>query len=220
MAGQCAKGHEVPPLSSVLRAFSLEEEDTASVYVVGSHLWGTCHPRSDWDLVVVVNSSARSSNRIKTPQNAHKGRFDAWLLSTEEYGALVKEHSLQVLVTLWVPGPMKIKETRDAQSLFRYSHDTLVGSSEKMYERDLRVAEKKYRKGDVRGGSRTLQHCLRCLLFATQVKQHGRIVDYAVSLDGGGGGEVEGMFEREKPWEVVWSEFQPRFERVLMELRA
>ena len=217
-AKQCPKGHTIPSPDSIRRAFSLDEASVVCMYVVGSHLWGTCRQHSDWDLVVIVNPGL-SRKPVVTPKNAHKGLLDLWLLSVDDYCSLLKEHSLQAIVTVWVPECLKIQQDTDPKCLFRYSRMDLFASANKMYERDVRVAKKHFSKGANSAGKKTLTHCLRHLQFAAQIQEHCSIVDYLAPL-GDDIHETGDEGDTESQWMFVWSIFQPLLDQLLMKIRT
>ena len=77
---RCPSGHECPTLPRIFRALRLREVDVLNVYIVGSHMWGSCTGKSDWDFVIVAKQL--DSNK---PINAHKGFIEAFILSKEQF---------------------------------------------------------------------------------------------------------------------------------------
>ena len=170
----CPLGHRLPALEDVLRAFALLEPLVKNVYVFGSHLCRSCNKQSDWDLVIVQETSDNQ-------RNAHKGNMDAWIISVVDYKMFIKEHLLQALITLWIPDPFVLREKFNPRSVFKFSPVALRAAVEKTRERDVRVARKHISKGDARGGKKILLHCVRVMCYATQIKSHGAIVDYEIT---------------------------------------
>lgn len=162
----CARGHEHPSVSQICSAFSLELVDVLNVYVVGSHMWETCTSSSDWDIVIVVIKQHWAS----TPKNAHKGSLDAFILSEQQYREQVDAHSMQILLTLWLPDHCVLKQTFDPRTNFKFSEAKLVTSMAASRDRDLRVAEKHFRKRNTAHAKRVLVHCTRYLDVAVQLK--------------------------------------------------
>ena len=76
----CSRGHEKPGLNSIITAFDLEDSNILNAYIVGSHLWETCHKNSDWDLVIVLDKLSSPK-----PLNLHRSNQEAFILSTEQY---------------------------------------------------------------------------------------------------------------------------------------
>ena len=172
----CTKGHVCPDLQQIIRTFELQDKNVLNVYIVGSHLWETCHKGSDWDLIVVVEKLASPK-----PLNAHKGNFEAFIISKEDYTQLIREHSMQVLVTLWMPRELVLREKLTSRLLFSFDKATLLKSLDHSRERDLRIAEKHFRKADSKKANKVLLHCIRYLVLGTQVKKTGSIEDYTAA---------------------------------------
>lgn len=170
----CPKGHECPDLKRVMRAFDLVEGNVLNVYLVGSHLWGTCHKDSDWDLVIVLEKLTSEK-----PLNIHRGNLEAFILSRASYTTLIKEHSMQVLLTLWLPNAFVMREEFNPRTVFRFNKSLLVKALDHSRERDTRIAEKHFRKSDQKQGRKVALHCIRYLVLGAQLKRSGAIEDYS-----------------------------------------
>lgn len=162
----CAREHGHPNVSQICRAFSLEVVDALNVYVVGSHMWGTCTSSSDWDIVIIV----QQHKSPPTPQNVHKGSLEAFILSEEQYREQLGTHSMQVLLTLWLPSHCVLKQTLDPRANFKFSEVKLRISLAASRDRDLRVAEKHFRKKNTLQAKKVLVHCIRYLDMGVQMK--------------------------------------------------
>ena len=176
---KCQKGHEIPKIPFILRSFSLEITEVCAIYVVGSHLWQSCHKNSDWDLVIIVK------NPLYEALNAHKGNIDVWILSADEYSGFIKDHLIQALITVWVPDSLVLFTTNtfNPRRIFSYSSMAIQLALDKLYERDVRVAEKHFVKGDPKGGVKVIKHLLRQLTLSSQVIEHGKIIEYTSNED-------------------------------------
>ncbi|XP_011409098.1 PREDICTED: uncharacterized protein LOC105316009, partial [Amphimedon queenslandica] len=167
-AKRCPKGHEIPSVPRILQTFSLVESDVLCVYVVGSHLWGTCSKHSDWDLVIITSSAKRTG---PAAVNVHKHKLDAWILSMDEYTGFIKDHLMQALITVWLPQCFVMKQTINPKILFEYSREKLAAAVDKMHRRDMEVARKHFIKSDCRGGLKIVRHCLRQMELALGIYQ-------------------------------------------------
>lgn len=162
---ECTRGHEYPTLDQICNAFCLELEEVLNVNVVGSHMWETCNSSSDWDIVVIVQHF-----KSPKPQNIHKGNLEAFILSKEQYIAQLDAHSMQSLLTLWLPKNCVLQQRFDPRVNFKFSQVKLAFSLAASKDRDLRVAEKHFRKGNTSRAKRVLVNCIRYLDVGTQMK--------------------------------------------------
>lgn len=172
----CSREHRAPCLSSITAAFAFDDSNVLNVYIVGSHLWGSCHKHSDWDVVVVLD-------KLSTPKplNLHKSNLEAFILSLEQYSELIQAHSMQVLITLWLPAHCILREKINPRERFQLSRPTLAASLEHSKERDLRIAEKHFHKKDPKQSKKVLLHCIRYLCLGAQLASSGTISDYAAA---------------------------------------
>lgn len=173
LQSHCSKGHERPALSSIIAAFDLEDSNVLNAYVVGSHLWETCHKNSDWDLVIVLG-------KLSTPKplNLHRSNLEAFILSLDQYSELIQSHSMQILITVWLPESCIMREMVNPKKIFHFSRPALVAALEHSKERDLRIAEKHFSKNDSKKAKKILLHCIRYLNLGVQISGKGKICDY------------------------------------------
>ena len=169
----CSRGHPIPSTGHILRAFSLQDINVLNIYVVGSHLWETCRSSSDWDLVIVVKEISSAK-----PLNHHKGNIEAFILSKEQYIEQINTQSLQLLLTVWLPKVLVIKELFNPRTAFQLSMESLVSALNQHRERDFRIARKHFIKEDRNKARKILLHCIRYIDLGIQIKSSGQITDY------------------------------------------
>ena len=172
----CPKGHECPSLEHVFRTLKLSDSDVLSVYMVGSHMWGTCGSRSDWDLVIVLKTLQTAK-----PLNTHKANIEAFILSQEQFLQSIADHLMQVLMVLWLPKECVWVERFDPRPSFKLDRVALAKALEHSRDRDLRVAEKHFSKGDRQKAKKVLLHCLRYLELGAQIQENGSVTEYRVA---------------------------------------
>lgn len=176
----CLKGHESPKLDIILECFSIKQSNILCMFVMGSHLWNSCTKKSDWDLVIIMDSKSLSH-----AVNAHKRNIDAWIVPEDEYNTYIIEHLIQALLTLWVPDTLVIlkKPTFNPSGKFRFSANAMRVAIEKLYARDTRVAAKHFSKCDSTGGLKIVKHLLRQLELSQQIIVSRSIIDYTIQLN-------------------------------------
>ena len=167
----CSRGHAVPSLLTIARSLELLESDILCGYVVGSHAWGGCHARSDWDLLIVAAGAQT--------RNQHRGAYEARVLSREAFEEEIRAHSMAVLPALWLPPALVLRERFQPRPLFRLRPAALFASLRRAHERDMRVAAKHWGKGNAAQARTVLLHSLRYLEFGTQLLRDGAITDLA-----------------------------------------
>ncbi|KAJ7074050.1 hypothetical protein C8F01DRAFT_1099055 [Mycena amicta] len=80
-------------IQTVLRSLQIPATSSIhSVYLIGSRLWGTETPKSDFDLLVVLHDSSSSSTPFQKSQ--HKGNYDVTLLTESEFQRQIESGSI------------------------------------------------------------------------------------------------------------------------------
>jgi predicted nucleotidyltransferase len=160
-------------VKAALSRLKLEDSKVLNVYVMGSRLWGTARPSSDWDLIIVHEDSAVAARR-----SLHHGDIDAIALHRDEYIAQIREHHFLELATLWVPPSLVWREKLDPRRVLRSSVvdvAKLVAAVEEESARDWTMARKFAEKGDAHRATRVLSHTIRMLVLACGVVRDGAI---------------------------------------------
>ncbi|KAI6657496.1 hypothetical protein LOD99_242 [Oopsacas minuta] len=164
-------------IEKISKSFKLSPSDILNVYVVGSHLWGTVHKDSDWDLVIVVKVWS-----VK-PADMHSGLLDAHILSKEQFVETLALHNFRLIACIYAPVHCKLKETIKFEKMFKLDKIKLRDSFFQENERDNRIAEKHANKGRVDAAKTICVHTLRLLMFGEQICLEGGIVDYQRGRD-------------------------------------
>ncbi len=110
--------------------------------------------------------------------NQHKGSIESLIISEDQYIEQISSHSLQLLITLWLPKECVLMEEVNPRAHFRFSRDALITAIDHHRERDLRVARKHFLKKDRKKARKILLHFIRYLDMAVQLKTSGQINDY------------------------------------------
>ena len=159
-------------LEKISKSFKLTPSDILNVYLVGSHMWGTVHKDSDWDLVVVVKAWTAK------PADMHIGLMDAHILSKEQFLEALACHNFRLIACIFAPGNCRLKETVSLEKYFKLDKIKLRDSFFQENERDIRVAEKHANKGRVDVATKICVHTLRLLMIGEQICLEGGIVDF------------------------------------------
>eukprot|EP00800_Vazella_pourtalesii_P002351 TRINITY_DN12182_c0_g1_i1.p1 TRINITY_DN12182_c0_g1~~TRINITY_DN12182_c0_g1_i1.p1 ORF type:complete len:213 (+),score=45.45 TRINITY_DN12182_c0_g1_i1:200-838(+) len=159
-------------IEKISKSFKLAPSDILNVYLVGSHMWGTVHKDSDWDLVVVVKTWT-----VK-PADMHCGLLDAHILSKEQFLEALACHNFRLIACIFAPVNCKLKETVSLEKYFKLDKIKLRDSFFQENERDMRVAEKHASKGRIDAATKICVHTLRLLMIGEQICLEGGIVDF------------------------------------------
>lgn len=87
METDTSKGEKISPLNwrEVAKVSGVKESDTVALYLVGSRLYGSHHPHSDYDFLLVTPTLSTSFNYIRTEsENVDVGTFPSLSILTNE----------------------------------------------------------------------------------------------------------------------------------------
>lgn len=199
----CSRGHEFPSLDLVCSTSEMSSDDILNVYIVGSHVWETCSKSSDWDLIVVMKARSSTSSSL----NLHRGSIDILKLTVDKYIEQLDAHSMQVLLTLWLPKESILLQRFNPNSRFVFSKLKLVEALSTVKDRDLRIAEKHFRKGNAHQAKKVLMHFIRYVDIGIQIKDVGLSGTVKYSSANCFRGEV--LNNSSKTWEELIMSLQP-----------
>lgn len=80
---------------------------------------------------------------------------------------------MQALLTLWLTKESILRQQFDPRSKFAFSKSKLVEALSTTKDRDLRIAEKHFRKGNTNQAKKVLMHFIRYLDMGVQIKDVG-----------------------------------------------
>ncbi|KAJ2996354.1 hypothetical protein HDV02_006618 [Globomyces sp. JEL0801] len=85
-------------IEEILSILRIKQTEILFVFLYGSRLWGNAHPKSDFDLLVVVKDS-----KMKPLKSQHGRQFDITVLDESDYQQAINDGSFLELITLFVP---------------------------------------------------------------------------------------------------------------------
>ena len=195
-----------PTLEDVVAALPrVAREQLCGAVFWGSRVYGTCTSASDWDVMVVVSddtgsrfgdtqqlcrtvASMTAKEAVLTKSHARTrgevlqtGFGEVTVVPLEQWRRMLHEHRCEALEVLF--GPELLLPLREEARAFALNPLLLQAAAEWEAGRTLSRARRKLKEGDLKKGAKELFHALRYLCFATQIAQHGRIVDFAQAND-------------------------------------
>ena len=194
----------------------MQRSDLLSIFVLGSRLWKTHRPSSDWDLMIVLKDSAKAAPRGGiTSVHSGNGKIDATLITLSEYRDRCRRHEWLVLLTRWLPRECVLLGPGDgvsSDSSLALKRELLAATVGRETARDWKRARKYIERGDLARGKRTLGHTLRMNVLAEQLARCGAVADFSAANH-----LVE---ELRDVYEPRWAWYEERFGGELRALQA
>lgn len=157
----------------------LQDDNIKAIYQYGSYVYGTNNEQSDKDIIVVLEDVQKSKETIEQL----KQQYDVNIYSKNDFEKMINDHEITALECLFLKDQCIIKYHQwdfnlDLPSLrnsvSQKSSNSWVKAKKKF------IVEKDYAPYI---GKKSAWHAIRMLDFATQIAQHGSIVDYTSKND-------------------------------------
>lgn len=161
----------IPTLDRIIQASGLHPSRVFNVYIFGSQVYGTANKDSDWDVIMIANNSVESSE-------LRRGLFNIHVYTPDKFQRDLDWHRINNLECIYAPDWAKLKETitfndfKINSARLRHATSHISSNSWVKCKKKLLVADEYYI------GIKSLFHSIRIPMFATQIMQHGKIVDF------------------------------------------
>lgn len=137
----------------------------------GSRVYGTAGPRSDEDFVVVLADAAARQDLLFV------GGVNVVVHGTGSFTRALADQSVFACEVLFAPAEHRLKEGRPPLP-YRLDRPKLAASAAGRSDADFKKAGKTF-ADEPQAAKKKLFHALRVPLFARQLVQNGKIVDFA-----------------------------------------
>lgn len=163
----------IPNIDTIVKASGIHPSRVFNVYIFGSQVYGTANKDSDWDIIMVANNSIESTE-------IRRGLFNIHVYTPNKFKADLDWHRINNLECIFAPDWAILRETIDYRKDFkldiskiRHATSHISSNSWVKCKKKLTVADEYYT------GIKSLFHSIRIPMFATQIVNYGRIVDFS-----------------------------------------
>lgn len=166
----------------LIQAFNLKNTDILNVYPIGSRVYGTHAPNSDYDFVIVGNvylSNFLGPNKDDTmllSKNYAGKCLQALIYTTQSFSNSLKQHSVLAMECFYLPEDLVLQKA----VIFNFNLDKKQLRNRVMQKAiyDWERFKTKFENGKTQKAKRSLFHSLRVLDFGLQIANTGKINDY------------------------------------------
>jgi len=195
----------IPKIEDILAAAKMHPSRAKNIYIFGSRVYGTHSEGSDWDIVIVGNSSVESIE-IK------HGLYNIHVYTPNKFQKDLDWHMPKNLECHFAPDWAKLKECIKFElkiDLAKLRHAASHVSSNSWVK-----AKKKLQAGEYNTGVKSLFHSIRIPMFAAQIADLGRIEDFRRA-----NWVWNRISEKEWSWEDLDAEFRQSHNAALTDFR-
>lgn len=141
-----------------------------AVFRVGSRVYGTTHPGSDEDFLVVLARRDARQDLLFFPG------LNVILHGVDSFQRALEESSVMALEAHFAPAPHRLLEPRPPFS-FRLDRKRAMASARERARSDFAKARKTF-EDEPEAARKKVFHALRVAMFARQIAQHGKILRF------------------------------------------
>lgn len=169
----------------ILESFNFKDEDVLCIYPYGSRVYGTAKPNSDYDFVVVLKEVETESDRLDSKDHP----ISITTYSPDSFKEKIQEHKIGILECIFCPSELIVKERLKFD--FKLNKSKLRESISEKCSKDWNQAKKRFSDSQgwnpvtnqpyvrkVYEAKKSLFHCFRMISFASQIINHGKIVNF------------------------------------------
>jgi predicted nucleotidyltransferase len=160
-------------LSDIVNLSGIHPSRIFNITVFGSRVYGTSNEYSDWDIIMVANNSVESSE-------IRRGLFNIHIYTPDKFKKDLDWHRINNLECIFAPDWAILKENIDYRKEFKLDSSKLRHATSHISSNSwVKCKKKLVVADDYYIGIKSLFHSIRIPMFATQIMQHGKMVDFS-----------------------------------------
>jgi hypothetical protein len=161
--------YDIPSKDEVIKRSKIHPVRIKAIFGFGSRVYQTASYDSDWDWIVVANTSISN-------QEIRSGDFNIHVMTPDGFMNCLKDHKTSQVEAFMAPDEFRLLEDIDISwvpSIPSLRHSFSHTSSNSWVK-----AKKKMMQGDYYLGTKSLFHSLRIPMFGTQIAKSNHIYDF------------------------------------------
>ena len=190
----------IPDIESIIRASGKHPSRIFNIYLFGSSIYGTATKDSDWDVIMIANNSVESTE-------IRRGLFNIHIYTPDKFKADLEWHRINNLECIYAPDWAKLKEDIKFDD-FKIHTNKLRHAISHISSNSWVKCRKKLIESEYHIGVKSLFHSIRIPMFATQIAEHGRIIDFTCA---------NFIWDKIKKQYWTWPELDKEFRPILNE---
>ncbi len=161
-------------LEDVVTASGIHPLKVKNVYIYGSRIYGNAREGSDYDIIMIASHLLEHEEKRATINGA---LLNIHIITPDKFLADLKIHNIMNLECLFAPEWARLKEKLVLPNEINVKK--LVKNNLAQSYSSWNGGKMKVRKYDIHRGLKSVFHSLRMLMFAIQIAEHGKIVDFS-----------------------------------------
>jgi hypothetical protein len=158
----------------VIKASGLHPSRILNIYLFGSRVYRNSNLDSDWDIIIIANTSYPEKEIISDKFNIH-------IMTVDRFSDGLDYHNIRNIECVLAPAWAKLQELHLFNldiKLNKLRHSISHSNSNSWVK-----CKKKLSQGDYYIGIKSIWHSMRIAMFGTQLATYGNITDWECAND-------------------------------------
>lgn len=162
----------------ICNKLNINLSEILNIYPYGSKVYGNDNEYSDNDYIIVYKKSLLPSGGFKDNAiSSDDYDIQGTCYSRGGFIDAINNYDISALECIYLPDDKVIKKTMDFKITKFYEKD-FIKKIISIASNSAHHGKLSYKDGDIDNSKRNMYHAIRILMFALQIKEHGKIIDY------------------------------------------
>ena len=162
------------PTEIIIKEIGIHPLKVRNLYLYGSRIYGTARPESDWDIICITAALLEhEEKRVKIENDL----LNIHLITPDKFQRGLDNHDMMNLECYFSPDFARLQEKIELK--FNLNKKKLAKNIINQSFNSWQGGKHKLEGGDIYRGLKSIFHSLRMLMFAIQIAEHGKIVDFS-----------------------------------------
>jgi predicted nucleotidyltransferase len=149
---------------------------TRNIYLYGSRIYGTNRIDSDFDIILI---GAALNEHSEIEAEIDNSRLNIHIITPDKFKRDLENHDIMNLECFFSPGWARIQEKEILK--FTLNKKKLSKNIIAQSFNSWQGGKYKLNEGDIYRGLKSVFHSLKMLIFAIQIMEHGKIMDFTAA---------------------------------------
>lgn len=162
------------PTELIIKEIGVHPLKVRNLYLYGSRIYGTARPESDWDIICITAALLEhEEKRVKMENDL----INIHLITPDKFQSGLANHDMMNLECYFSPDWARLQEKVELK--FVLNKKKLAKNIIAQSFNSWQGGKHKLEGGDIYRGLKSVFHSLRMLMFAIQIAEHEKIVDFS-----------------------------------------
>ena len=162
--------------TQIIEKVGIHPLKTRNIYMYGSRVYGTERPESDYD-IILIGAALIEKNEINV--TIEDARLNIHIITPDKFKRDLENHDIMNLECFFSPEFCRIQEKEILK--FSLNKKKLAKNIIAQSFNSWHGGEHKLNEGDIYRGLKSIFHSLKMLIFANQIMEHGKIIDFTAA---------------------------------------